>query len=166
MRIHSVHYRELPVPPEVLAGAFDSLSTPDDRLWPTAFWPPIRFDRPLQVGAVGGHGPIRYTVETYVPGQSISFRFTAPPGFTGTHSFLLAPTAFGLRISHEIRIVTTPFASLYWLVVIRPLHDALIEDALHRAVTAAGLQEPRPSWSFWVRLLRAAFRPRKPIIAT
>lgn len=161
MRVHNVHFRELPLPPDVLAAVLDSLSSPDDRLWPVGQWPPIRFDRPLQPGAVGGHGPIRYTVETYVPGQSMSFRFTAPRGFNGTHSFLLTPTASGLRLSHEIRIVTTPLASLYWLLVIRPLHDALIEDALHRGVEAAGLQEPRPSWSPWVRFLRKAFRPRK-----
>ena len=161
MRVHNIHHRELPVPPAILGALLDSLSQPDDRLWPIAAWPAMRFDRPLQVGAIGGHGPIRYTVESYVPGQAISFRFTAPAGFNGTHSFLVGLSSSGSRISHDLRMTTAGNATLSWLLIFRPLHDALVEDALHRAVLACGAQEASPQWSSWVRILRALLGSRK-----
>ncbi len=166
MRVYNSHHRELPVPPAILGALLDSLSRPDDRLWPIAAWPAMRFDRPLQVGAIGGHCPIRYTVESYVPAQAISFRFTAPIGFHGTHSFLVGLAPSGSRISHDLRMATTGIATLSWLLIFRPLHDALLEDALHRAVLACGAQEPPPQWSVWVRILRALLRSRKPRRAT
>jgi len=47
----------------------------------------MEFDRTLGVGARGGHGPIRYFIEEYVPGESIKFRFTGPKGFNGFHGY-------------------------------------------------------------------------------
>ena len=51
----------------------------------------MRFDRPLAMGAVGGHGPVRYRVEAYTPGQRIVFRFDPDRGLTrgfqGVHFF-------------------------------------------------------------------------------
>jgi hypothetical protein len=126
----------------------------------------MRFDRPLQVGAIGGHGPIRYTVESYVPGQAVSFRFTSPPGFNGTHSLLVGLAPSGSRISHDLRMHTTGSGTLSWLLVFRPLHDALLEDALHRAALASGVQEPPPTWSLWVRVLRVLLRSRRAPRAT
>ncbi|UNO43730.1 DUF2867 domain-containing protein [Streptomyces sp. MST-110588] len=38
----------------------------------------MRFDRPLGVGAYGGHGPVRYRVSAYDPGRRIRFDFTSP----------------------------------------------------------------------------------------
>ena len=163
MRVHNVHQRELPVPPAVLGELLDSLGRPDDLLWPAAAWPRVRFDRPLQPGALGGHGPIRYTVESYVPGKSISFRFTAPPGFNGTHSLLVGLAPSGARLSLDLRRNTTGSGTLSWLLVFRPLHDALLEDLLHRAARASGVQEPPPAWSLRVRVLRALLRSRRAV---
>jgi len=78
MNVRNVHERVLDVPACDLAVLLDGLASPDDALWPRHLWPAMKFDRPLQVGAVGGHGPIRYTVEAYEPGRRIRFRFTAP----------------------------------------------------------------------------------------
>jgi len=51
-----------------VGALIDSLaSAKDDLLWPSENWPPMRLDQPLGVGAGGGHGPIRYFVEQYVP---------------------------------------------------------------------------------------------------
>jgi hypothetical protein len=166
MRVHNVHHRELPVPADVLGALLDSLAERDDRLWPIAAWPPMRFDRPLQVGAIGGHGPIRYTVESYDPSRAISFRFTGPPGFNGTHRFVVEPTPSGSRIAHDLRMRTSGSGTLSWLVVFRPLHDALLEDALHRATLASGVPEAPPTWSLWVRILRALLRSRRTRHAT
>lgn len=161
MRVHNVHHRDLPVPPAVLGALLDSLARPDDRLWPGAAWPAVRFDRPLQAGAVGGHGPIRYTVESYAPGQAVFFRFTSPPGFNGSHCLKVEPAPSGSRISHDLRMETTGSGTWAWLLVFRPLHDALLEDLLHRAALASGISEPPPRWSPGVRLLRALLRPRR-----
>jgi len=46
-------------------------------------------------------------------------------------------------------------------LMIRPLHDALIEDALGNAERACGGTAPRRPWSLWVRILRAAWQLRR-----
>ena len=85
MKVVNIHERELPASPERVGALIDSLSSHEDSLWPKHSWPPLEFDRPLSVGAVGGHGPVRYFVEAYTPCKSIRFRFTRPKGFSGYH---------------------------------------------------------------------------------
>lgn len=87
MKILNVHERELQASPDRVGALIDSLAFRDDALWPKHAWPRMEFDRPLSVGARGGHGPIRYFVEEYVPGESIKFRFTGPKGFNGFHGY-------------------------------------------------------------------------------
>lgn len=115
----------------------------------------MRFDQTLEVGAVGGHGPIRYRVEQYEPGRRALFRFTGPPGLSGTHEWRVVPAGGGCRIRHSIDGHAGGRMLLVWPLVLRPLHDALIEDALDKAESAlTGIPAgPRP-WSWWVRLLR------------
>lgn len=48
-----------------LVALLDSLSNREDRLWTKHIWPCMEFDRPLGIGASGGHEPIRYFVEEY-----------------------------------------------------------------------------------------------------
>ena len=116
----------------------------------------MRLDRPLQVGAVGGHVPIRYRVEVYEPGRAIRFRLTGPRGVHGTHGFELKASAPGItRLEHRLCMRVSGGARLSWPLMFRWLHDALIEDALDRAeaaVTSRPLQERH--WSLWVRFLR------------
>jgi len=45
-----------------------SLASEQDRLWPSQAWPAMRLNRPLAVGAAGGHGPVRYVVTGYEVG--------------------------------------------------------------------------------------------------
>lgn len=137
------------------AGALiDTLTGPDDRLWPHPTWPRMRFDRPLGVGARGGHGPIGYVIEEYEPGARIRFRFTAPRGFHGYHEF----TAKGPELRHSLIMRTTGTARLTWPLLFRPLHDALVEDALDRACAAMGVAHTPARWSPYVRLLRMSSR--------
>jgi hypothetical protein len=148
----NVHERALPPG----AGALiDTLSGPDDRLWPHAHWPAQRFDRPLGVGAVGGHGPIRYRVGEYEPSRRIRFEFLGPTGFHGYHEYEALPS--GLR--HTLVLRTRGRARLTWPLVYRPLHDALIEDSLYVAARSLGVVDAvRPQWSVWVRTLRFVVR--------
>src|SRR5512137_1953231 len=104
MRIHNVHERAFPAAsPDAAGRLLDGLSSRPDPLWPEGPWPPMRFNRPLGVGAEGGHGPIHYRVAEYQPGRRVQFRFTGPPGLTGTHEWLTAPAApAGCLLRHSI----------------------------------------------------------------
>lgn len=160
MQVHNHHERSLATAPEMTGSLLDGLASANDTLWPRHRWPAMRLDRPLQAGAAGGHGPIRYTVESYLPGQTVTFRFTAPRGFNGTHRFVVAPSANGTLLSHDIEMVTSGFSIFSWLFVFRPLHDALLRDAMDQAsLTTGGSAQPAP-WSCWVRLLRRMFGKR------
>jgi hypothetical protein len=130
----NIHEREYDADASTVGALLDSLGSPEDFMWPGDRWPPMRFDRPLGVGAQGRHGMIRYYVESYVPGQKIIFRLTAPKGFNGTHWFeveVVEPGRTRLRHTLEVRLSGT--ARLTWPFVIRWLHDALLEDLLDRA---------------------------------
>ena len=83
MRVINVHERELNVSLYTAGELIDRLASENDVLWPSDRWPPMRFDRPLSVGAVGGHGPIRYVIEAYEPGRSIRFHFTKTGRISG-----------------------------------------------------------------------------------
>jgi hypothetical protein len=151
----NVHSRTFRASPDVVGRLIDTLASADDALWPADRWPAMRFDRGLVAGARGGHGPVRYTIEEYRPGRSVTFRFTRPAGFRGTHGFAVDGVAGrGSTLQHELRMEAVGLARLSWPLVFRPLHDALIEDVLDRASTALGEAHPPARWSARVRLLR------------
>ncbi len=159
MKVRNVHERVLVAAPGRVGELIDGLAAPDDRLWPGDRWPPIRFDRQLSVGAAGGHGPVRYVVESFEPGRSIRFRFTGPPGFHGCHVFETEEID-GSRVAlrHVIDMETRGPARLTWPLVFRPLHNALIEDALDNAAAHCGSNSEAKTWTPWVRFLRWALR--------
>lgn len=162
MHVRNVHYRRLDAPAAKVGELIDSLASADDRLWPTDRWPPMQLDRPLGVGASGGHGPIRYTVKSYVPGQTVQFRFLQPEGFIGVHRFEAEPNDDGTTtLRHVIDMQVGGRAWLAWAIAIRPLHDALLEDALDRAERALGKSLPERDWSAWVKFVRWAMQRRR-----
>jgi hypothetical protein len=154
--VENIHERMIDAPLAKVGGLIDQLASRDDLLWPRDRWPAMRFDRPLEVGAVGGHGPVRYFVEAYEPGRFITFRFTAPKGFVGTHALEVeAGEAGATRLRHVLRMRARGLARLSWPLVFRWLHDALVEDALDRAEGCGISQSVKlRQWSHYVRLLR------------
>lgn len=159
MQVRNVHEREFDLPLARVGSLIDSLASSDDGLWPKDKWPPMRFDRALGVGAVGGHGPIRYSIEEYRPGRLVLFRFLAPRGFEGTHRYEAAEQKGLTVLRHVLEMHATGPAILSWPFLFRPLHDALIEDSLDRATVSLGNTPRNPaSWSISVRVLRAALR--------
>jgi hypothetical protein len=155
MKVVNVHQRLLHASPERVGALIATLASSVDALWPRRDWPRIAFDRPLGVGARGGHGPIRYDVDAYVPGESIRFRFTGPRGFDGWHKLeVLEATLQHSVLEHRIQMETSGTGTWLWLLVVRPLHDALIEDAFAVAEASLGLPARRVPWSPYVRLLR------------
>lgn len=152
--VWSVHRVWLNAPWAEMAALLCDLGSAEDQVWPSNSWPPMRFDAPLAEGVTGGHGPFRYVVETYLPGRVLRCRFTAPPGFDGTHTFAATPDGGGTWFDHRLELTTRGWARLFWPLVFGPLHDALANDAMVRAVRAAGgVATPKP-WSLWVRILR------------
>jgi hypothetical protein len=105
------------------------------------------------VGASGGHGPIRYQVSRYVPGRMAAFSFCTASGLDGGHRFEVVPEGDGTVLRHVLEARPVGQGRLTWPLVMRPLHDALIEDAMDRAERAVG-GHPRRRWSPQVALLR------------
>jgi hypothetical protein len=154
MKVLNIHEKKLPTT-TVRAGALiDSISSPADALWPYHCWPRMQFDRPLAVGAVGGHGPIGYNIAEYLPGQSITFTFTRPKGFHGRHGFDVIAEDDGVILRHTLTMDTAGLASITWPLIYRPLHDALLTDCLTQAEASLGLTAPVAKWSLLVRFLR------------
>ena len=155
MAVLNIHERALSATPAQAGALIDGLASDDDRLWPHQNWPPVRYDRPLEVGAIGGHGPIRYTVTHYVPGQWLRCRFTGPHGVDGFHDFAWHSQGDKTVLRHTLAIHPRGTARFSWPLVFRPLHDALLEDCLDRAKQATTGRVARPAqWSVYVRLLR------------
>ncbi len=155
MEVLNVHHRELETDPIEVGQLIDSLSSKDDRLWAKHIWPRMEFDRPLGVGAKGGHGPIRYFVEEYAPGKSITFRFTGPKGFDGFHGFeIMSGPKHTVALKHTLKMNTHGLAVLSWPLVYRPMHDALIEDSLTNAQVSLGITSQVLTWSLLVKILR------------
>ena len=151
----NVHERVIPASVDAVGRMIDTLGSAGDVVWPTERWPALKLDRPLQVGAAGGHGPIRYRVEAYEPGRSVRFRFLSPEGFVGTHGFDVEDAGEGAsQLRHIIEMRTVGMAVLNWSLVIRPLHDALLEDALVKVEGAFRDVGPPRAWSRRVVFLR------------
>lgn len=155
MPVRNVHERRIAADAVRVGSLIDTLASADDRLWPSHAWPRMEFDRPLGVGADGGHGPIRYVVQVYEPGRRVEFRFTAPRGFDGTHGYEIDTVDESMtRLRHVLEMELGWPAILTWPLIFRPLHDALIEDSLDKAEHSLGLEPRSTAWSWRVRLLR------------
>lgn len=158
MRVFNVHERRVDASMDRVGALLDGLSGPKDRLWPRDRWPAMELDAPLGTGAKGGHGPVKYSVLEYVPGHRVVFRFDEEgitAGFQGTHFFEILPSGDATLLRHVIEAECRFGQWLRWIAAIRPLHNALVEDAFDRAQTALNGSPRKPAqWSAWVRFLR------------
>jgi hypothetical protein len=161
MKVLNIHQCTIPLPAARVSVLIDSLASSNDLLWPHEHWPRMKFDRPLKVGAVGGHGPIRYTIAAYTPGASIKFQFNAPSGFDGYHAFTVTLSDSGCVLRHTLEMNTSGIASLSWPLIYRPLHDALIDDALAKAQRSLGLTPMIHRWALNVKILCFIFSAGK-----
>ncbi|MEU0005774.1 SRPBCC family protein [Streptomyces sp. NPDC006314] len=160
MGVYNVHERLLPANQSEVGALIDTLASGTDKLWPKGGWPTMRLDRPLEVGAVGGHGPVRYTVAAYVPSQWVRFTFHGPRGFHGFHEYAtFAVDQEHTLLRHTLAMDAHGPARLTWPLILRPFHDACLEDSLDRAELACTGTVARPAhWSRYVRLLRKLMR--------
>jgi hypothetical protein len=154
-QICNVHVRRIAADPTVVWDLLMAMSGPSDRLWPPGI-PLMRFDGPLAVGAQGRHGPIHYTVAALDPtAGNLVLRFREPTGLVGHHAFRVRPRGeTGAVLRHEV--VADPRGSmrLQWPLIIRWIHDAVVEEILDRAEVAVGHAPAQPyQRSRWVRSL-------------
>lgn len=153
--VKNIHSRDLLASPVKVGELIDSLASKNDKLWPGDQWWPMLFDRPLGVGAAGGHGPVRYVVEEYEQDRYVRFRFTEPRAYIGTHAFdaeEIKPGVVRLRHVVDMRVEGIIWALMQRLTI--QVHDTLIEDAFDRAEAyVASRPVSQRKWSFWVQFL-------------
>ena len=163
MTVFNVHRREVAASADEVGQLVDTLAGRGDRLWPHERWPAMHFDLPgVTPGGRGGHGPVRYRVVSHEPGRSVTFEFLGRPrGLLGHHQFVVQGTGTASCVLWHLTDLEPRFPmTVTWRLFWRPLHDALIEDALAKAQDVGhGLGAPRQSWSPYVRLLRRATSP-------
>jgi len=159
-RVRNAHERRWPVPSEAVAALLDTLGAGErDLVWPSRHWAPLRLDRPLAVGARGGHGAVRYRVAEYEPGGGrVVFAFEpegALSGFNGWHMFEAAPDRDGSVLRHLVVARADLRTALRWCLLVKPIHDAAIEDALDEVERhLMGTIRQPAQWSSYVCWLR------------
>ncbi|QNG20567.1 DUF2867 domain-containing protein [Rhodococcus triatomae] len=157
MRIRNIHERVVDADAEDIAPLLATIGQPDDVLYPP-LWEPMWFDGPVAVGASGTHG----TITAYEPGRLIEIAFPDGIGVTGTHTFTV--TTLGPRrslVRHDVDADATLVGWLGWQALIRPAHDAVLEQVLDRLQAGVGCPPSRPhDPPPYARLLRWFERPR------
>lgn len=155
MKVLNVHSRTINAPKHEVVKLLETLSTENDVIWPSENWPRMKFKGGIQVGAKGGHGPIRYSVEKYNPNEIIQFRFSRPLGFSGIHKFDIKELPGNkTEVSHVIDMDTDIGGTIKWVCAVRSLHNALIEDGLDKMENHFIKDKKSSEWNLWVRFLR------------
>ncbi len=133
MQVLNIHKRVINQPRGKVWDIVKTLSSKEDQIWPTEKWPRMRLNRGLEVGSSGGHGPIRYVIQEYLPGELIQFKFLKPKGFIGKHTIELTKIEENItELKHTIHMKTSLSGMFIWSLAIRSLHDALMEDAFDK----------------------------------
>ena len=155
MDVLNIHNRVISEPREKVGELLNALGTKNDVIWPNKQWPAIRLNNGVSVGSKGGHGIIGYSIIEFIENDRIVFQFNKPKGFHGTHSFTISSLDQGrTKIEHKIQMKIYGITILYWSLVIRWLHDALIEDAFDNYENYFSGTSKRTPWSNWVKLWR------------
>jgi Protein of unknown function (DUF3995) len=156
--IRNVHQRNLRANINNAAALLHRLSSESDHLWPKDRWPAMKLSHGLVEGSRGGHGFVRYSVASVDP-HRVVFRFDERIGLRGTHSFELEelPTG-GCVLRHVLEGHGIGSMRIGWPLVVRPLHNALVEEGLDNAVREldGDRVEKRPL-SRRVKFLRSGF---------
>lgn len=161
MKVTNIHKRMIRQPISKIGEILATLSSDNDKIVATDKWPPVKLDKGLQIGSKGGHGFIKYFLTDYQLNKSITFQFSLR-GFNGFHKFeLIELDTNTTEISHTIDMNTTGSMVIKWILAIRWLHDAFIEDALDRVESNFSETTKHSKWSLWVKFLRKLAMPKK-----
>ena len=153
MEMSNIHERTIAACAARVGALLDTLASADDKFWPHENWPRVKFNLPLQVGATGGHGTGPYTVSSYTPGQHIRFEFGG--GRQGFHEFTVQQTDDTTCVLRHITNAKLKSNSAWrWYLLIRPLHNALIEDLFDKVESQVAKVVHPQVWSVRVQNLR------------
>lgn len=158
----NIHERVIAAPAEAVAPLLETFGQPNDQLWPFDDWVPLKLDRPLAVGADGGHGPIRYHVTDYQPGKKVTFTFHPRTGLIGTHELTLETLGPNrCKMTHILDAQPTGLMRVAVPLFVLSLHNAVLEDLLDNAQRHAEGTVPSPArWTWWVKLWRILTREK------
>ncbi|KAB1153381.1 hypothetical protein F7018_17095 [Tenacibaculum aiptasiae] len=159
MKVVNIHHRTYNASLDNITDLFYTLSSTNDKVWPTEKWPRMTFKGGIKLGASGGHGPIRYKVEKYSPEKLIQFRFAKPLGFIGTHRFEIKEVQNNqTQVMHTIEMNTKGIGTLIWLLAIRSLHNALLKDCLDKIENNFTQTKVHTQWNWYVKFIRTTFK--------
>lgn len=159
MQVTNIHKRTISQPKEKVSQLFRTIATNNDLVWPFENWPAMKFKNGLKIGSKGGHGRIRYSIIEFIEGEYIKFQFSKPDGFNGTHELKVESiNDKTTEISHIISANLSFKATFFWLLIIRWLHDALIEDAFDKIENYFSDDKKITNHNLWVKLLRGAYK--------
>jgi len=163
LKVLNHHTRIIHQPRHSIGLLLSTLATQNDQMLAIDMWPRMRLDNGLVPGSRGGHGPIRYFVSEYHEGESITFTFDMK-GFDGYHQFeLIVLDDERTQLSHIIDMKTSGWATIKWVLAIRWLHDAFIEDAFDRVEGQFNPNIKHAEWSWWVKVVRWAMSKIKKV---
>lgn len=151
--MRNVHERLIDAPADVVGALLEELGQDGDRIWPSPAWVAMRLDRPIGVGADGGHGPIRYRVSEFDPRRRVRFEFHQRTGVSGFHEFTVDPIEPDRCLArHTMEIDLHGSMRLLFPLVIESMHDAVLEDLLDNLerVSTGTVRSPA-QWSRWAR---------------
>jgi len=115
----------------------------------------MKFKGGIQVGAKGGHGTIKYSVDKYDPTEIIQFRFSKPLGFNGIHKCDIKELPGDkTEVSHVIDVNTDLDGTIKWVFAVKSLHNALIEDGLDKMENHFTEDKKSTEWNLGVKFLR------------
>lgn len=153
--IRNQHARDVPIPVADMDARLSTLGRPGDEVWPGEAWFPMRLNASVAEGGAGGHGPVRYHASHRAPGE-VSFTFDSILGssrWEGSHTFTVHEMPGGCRLTHLVELRVPLWQAVQWQVLVGPLHDAVLEDLLDKAVSGT----PARRWTPWIRVLRRVY---------
>jgi len=155
MKVANIHQREIDTSKEEFVTLFSTLATSEDKIWPYELWPRMKMNNGLNVGSIGRHGPIHYEIIESNLESHLVFQFQRPIGFHGVHKFEFAEKdANKILLKHTIDIATSGLGTFKWILGIRSLHNALIEDAFDKIENHLTGSKKKSEWNLYVRFLR------------
>jgi Protein of unknown function (DUF3995) len=156
------HERRIHAGYQDVADLLASLAGPHDRVWPGDRWPAVVMNNGTIPGSKGGHGFVRYWVESAEPGR-IVMRFDPKMRLDGTHTFSVETAGSESIIRHEVDASPSSIMRFLWPALIEPLHDAVVEDAFDNIEAAvAGRAVIRSTLSGPVRRRRRLMAMLRP----
>ncbi len=158
MKVLNIHSREINAPKAQVVALLDTIATPNDQMWPFEKWPAMKFREGVKVDSKGGHGVIRYRIKRYIPRELIEFEFRKPKGFNGVHRFDFFELGENkTEVRHTIDMDAVGVGIVTWSILVKWLHNALLEDALHKIENQFRSSPKKTTYNLWVRFLRKIF---------